>query len=119
MIDDLISEKDLTADDKGILRFLPRHTMMNDPKGFSETQKQFLKNGLAEAQNMFQERYHQNKAKFLSVLMTAPEKSLGEIFTHLKTAVEKTSEEFNPEPSTDVGIYRVQLQVYRLVKAEE
>lgn len=117
-IQELIAQNELAVDNENILRFVSRHELMSDPKGLSDRQRKFLDGGLNEARKIFDERYSSGTAKFLSILMTAPEESLNEIFMQLRSAVEKTTEDFDPDPNENHGVYRLQLQVYRLKKTK-
>jgi uncharacterized protein (TIGR02147 family) len=115
LISELLKSGELKIDDQQKLSFPDRHTMIHDPHSANEKQKRFLKQALNEAQSTFDTRYHSGTAKFLSILMTAPEKSLPEIFALLKASVEKVSDAFDPGENEPSGVYRVQFQAYRLL----
>jgi uncharacterized protein (TIGR02147 family) len=118
IIKDLIASGRLKLNEDQVLRSVTRHEIMSDPKGISVRQQKFLRDGLEEACKTFDGRYSNGKAKFLSILMTAPEKSLEDIFIQLRSAVEKASEDFDPAVDDVPGVYRVQLQVYRYTRNE-
>jgi uncharacterized protein (TIGR02147 family) len=94
------------------------HTMRSEEKGINKVQRDFLEEGLDEARLVFNERYTQNMAKFLSVLFTAEPGKLPLIFTDLREAFELVTQKFEPLPQEKQAVYRAQVQVYRLGKSE-
>lgn len=124
MLDSLMADGDLVLGESSLgqpecFQAPSRHTMMTDPKGLSERQRLFLKAGLDEAQTVFTQRYPKGAAKFLSLLLTAPEGSLPALFSNLRTAAEKAAEKFDPSPEEEAGVYRIQFQIYRTRKNQD
>lgn len=115
-IQSLLDRKALVLDSGGALRLPDPHVMMSDPKGLSDRQKRFLREGLEEAQAVFRARYPTGAAKFLSILLTAAPGSLPAIFQDLRGAAEKAASDFDPEEGVESGVYRIQVQAYRVGK---
>lgn len=118
LLGNLIDRGEVLKDDSGRLSIGSRHTMMSDPKGKDEIQKKFLEDGIRESQNIFSERYPFGSAKFLSILLSAPSGSLYEMFNDLRIAIENITQKYDPVLEEDIGVYRIQLQAYRLRKNE-
>lgn len=100
----------------GVGQLIHKHTMVSDPKGVSLRLRQFLKSGLEENLGVFEKRYLAGSAKFLSLLFTAPEESLEEMFKAVRSSSEKLTKDFDPNVEDDAGVYRLQVQLYRYRK---
>lgn len=118
ILESFINSGELTLNPNGTFLLSAKHTMMNDPKALSQAQMMYLKNGLDEASTIFSERYSKGAAKFLSLLFTAEPGSLPLIFADLRGAIEAAADKYDPTPEQDRGVYRAQLQVYRIKKDE-
>lgn len=87
LLSNLMLGGEVLEDQEGILKMSAKHTMMTDPKGMNLAQKKFLDDGLTESKKIFLDRYPHGSAKFLSILLTAPEGSLKDIFKDLKCRI--------------------------------
>jgi uncharacterized protein (TIGR02147 family) len=114
----LVETGELVRSEEGNFSLPERHTMISDPKALSQAQMTFLHDGLDEATQIFSERYPKGAAKFLSLLFTAEPGNLPLIFADLREAFEAMALKYDPAPEQDRGVYRAQLQVYRLKKDE-
>jgi hypothetical protein len=94
-----------------------KHQMLSDKKASNLAQRQHIANGLIEANEVFRKRYELGTAKFLSIFLTADPGSLQQIFDELRQSVEKVGPRFEPALENSPGVYRIQLQFYRM-KAE-
>jgi hypothetical protein len=116
ILNQLIQDQSLALDESGVFRRPARHTVMKDPSGLSQRQRNFLSDGMIEAQKVFEERYPKGSAKFLSLLCTAPKGSLQSLFDDVRIGAEDTVNKHDPATPEDSVIYRVQFQVYPLNK---
>lgn len=120
-IDRLLAEKILIKTETGCFELArsedSKHRMLSDKKTSNLAQRQHLANGLREANEMFQRRYDEGNAKFLSIFLTAEPGSLQKIFDELRQSVEKIGPQFEPSPGHLPGVYRVQVQCYRMKSA--
>lgn len=119
LLESLIESNELipTTDETYALK--ASHVMNSDPKSFNQAQKVFLSDGLLESKRVFDERYTDNTAKFLSILFTAKAASLPYMFSDLREAFEQVANKYEPEPTEECGVYRAQFQLYRFRKNEQ
>lgn len=104
--------------DSGFYTLPATHTMASDPKGLQLKQRDWIRGGLEENLSTFEDRYPSGPAKFLNLLCTAPAGSLEELFYDLRMSAEDTVKRHDPLPEQEVGVYRVQVQVYRFHQNE-
>lgn len=112
----LLNRGEIILNQKGILNLSSKHIMASESKGINQAQKLFLKEGLSEGQKIFEKRYSDGMAKFLSVLFTAEPGSLPFIFNELRESLETVAQKYDPSPEQESGVYRAQIQVYRFHK---
>ena len=119
MMNNLLTKQKLMMDEDGLYCFPQSYTMMHDPRGINEAQRKFLEEGLQESVQIFKSRYPLGKAKFLSLILSAPSESLNNMFSDLRLAAESISQKYEPLSGQEVGVYRMQVQVYRIRKDVE
>ena len=90
-----------------------RNLMVVNPIGLNLTQTKFMRDGLLENVKVFDAKYPQGAAKFLNLLFSAPAGSLVDIFEELKLKIELTRQSFSELSEEDLGVYRLQVQLYR------
>lgn len=90
-----------------------RNLMVINTKGLNLEQTKFMRDGLLENLSTFDREYPQGVAKFLNLLFTAPAGSLDDLFSDLKLKVELLRQSYGELDDNELGVYRVQVQLYR------
>ena len=106
-------------DQSGFCQIQASHSFFTDPSGGSLKQRTFLEEGLQETQKIFESRYPKGAAKFYSLISTLPEGSLQPMFLNMRSDLENRVQKVEVLEGEEVGLYRIQLQVYRMRKNEE